>query len=70
MHITLCENYKEYADYKYDHELVLNALTKDKKNTGSKINIVLPVGINDFSKIGFENESAFWDKARQALLVY
>jgi 3-dehydroquinate synthase len=70
MHITLCENYKEYADYQYDHELVLKALTKDKKNTGSKINIVLPVGINDFSKIGFENESAFWDKARQALLVY
>ena len=68
MAVTLKENYKEFANYPIDLDLVFAAQTKDKKNTGSKINLILPAN-GTFEKRGFENSKAFWDKARNAFSV-
>ena len=64
---VLYENYKEFADFPINIEKVFAAQTKDKKNTGSKINLILPVN-NTFEKRGFENNSTFWDELRYVLL--
>ena len=63
---VLAENYKEYAGVPIKMEIVLDALTKDKKNTGDKINLILPVG-KKMKKVGFLNANPFWVKARNAL---
>lgn len=63
----LKENYKEYAGVPIKIEPILDALTKDKKNTSSKINIILPVG-KKIAKGEFNNTQEFWTKARRALL--
>jgi len=65
-HKVLFENYKEFSDVYIDADKVCNALTKDKKNTGSKINFVLPVN-GDISKMGFEPTNAFWLQVHNAL---
>jgi 3-dehydroquinate synthase len=66
IHHTLFENYKEFANIMIDANIVCNAMTKDKKNTGSKINLILPVGTK-IEKRGFENTSAFWKQIHTAL---
>jgi len=66
IHAALYENYQEYAHVHINIEKVLAALTKDKKNTGSKINLILPVN-GTIQKMGFENEPEFWISARSAL---
>ena len=66
MQNILYANYKEFADVYIDTDQVLAALTKDKKNTVSKINIVVPSGAN-FVKMGFDNTDEFWAKARTAI---
>lgn len=66
IHHTLYENYKEYSNVPINIDAVCRALTKDKKNTGSKINLVLPAG-DAIEKRGFENESAFWALLHTAL---
>jgi 3-dehydroquinate synthase len=66
IHTVLFENYQEYLNVNIDVDRVLTALTKDKKNTGSKINLILPVG-NVMEKRGFENSPAFWDNAKNAM---
>lgn len=63
---VLLENYKEYAGVPIKTEVVLDALTKDKKNTSSKMVIILPVG-KKIAKGEFNNANEFWDKARRAL---
>ena len=59
MHSTLFENYKHFSGEYIHVPKVCEALTKDKKNTGSKINLVLPVN-NTIVKRGFESTDAFW----------
>jgi 3-dehydroquinate synthase len=66
MHRVLFANYKEFAGVFIDTEKVCQAMTKDKKNTGSKINLILPVD-STIEKRGFENTSAFWLKIHTAL---
>lgn len=66
MHAVLLSNYKEYANVAVNIEQVLNALTKDKKNTQGKINIILPEGTT-IKKQGFVNSEEFWTKARTAI---
>lgn len=68
MSVPLKENYKEFSDYNIDLEKVFAAQTKDKKNTGSKINLILPVNTH-FEKCGFENTAAFWNKAQNAFSI-
>lgn len=63
----LFENYKEFVDTPISIEKVFAAQTKDKKNTGSKINLILPVN-NSFIKQGFENNSTFWNELHYVLL--
>ena len=67
MRFALYANYLDYIKTPIRINDVFAALTKDKKNTGSKINLILPVG-NALEKRGFENNNAFWDQARLALL--
>ena len=66
VHDTLFENYKEFCDIDIDADKVCNALTKDKKNTGSKINLVLPVN-DSIKKQGFDPVDHFWMQVRNAL---
>ena len=67
MRFVLYANYLDYIKTPIDSAFLMLALTKDKKNTGSKINLILPVG-DVLEKRGFENNNAFWDKVRLALL--
>ena len=66
MHRTLYPVYKQYTHMRFNSDDVFAAMSKDKKNTGSKINLILPVG-SDMLKCGFENTPAFWDKAKNAM---
>lgn len=66
MHNLLHDNYTDYASTLIKVESVFTALSKDKKNTGSKINLILPVnGI--LEKRGFENNKTFWTKLENVL---
>jgi 3-dehydroquinate synthetase len=67
MRNALYLNYIDYISTPIDMDAVFQALTKDKKNTGSKINLILPVG-DILEKRSFENSNAFWEQARLALL--
>ena len=56
MHKVLYSNYTGFTDVAIKIAPVFAALSKDKKNTGSKINLILPVdGV--LEKRGFENNS-------------
>ena len=66
MHEVLFPIYKDHMHIHFKADNVFAAMTKDKKNTGSKINLILPVG-NKMEKRGFENTPAFWDKAKNAM---
>lgn len=66
VHEILFENYKDFSDVFVDVDKVSNALTKDKKNTGNKINFVLPVN-GDIVKKGFEPIPTFWLQVHSAL---
>jgi 3-dehydroquinate synthase len=66
VHKVLFENYKDFCNEYIDSDKVCNALTKDKKNTGSKINFVLPVN-GSIVKRGFEPTNAFWLQVYSAL---
>jgi len=65
-HQTLYENYQEFVDVFIDIDRVCGAMTKDKKNTGSKINLILPANLT-IKKQGFENSPALWESIRSAL---
>ena len=67
MSTNLQENYKDFSNTKIDLGRVFAAQQKDKKNTGSKINLILPVG-NRIVKQGFENEKALWDDLHRAFI--
>jgi len=66
MREILLTNYKEYTNVPINVADVFSALLKDKKNTGTKINLVLPVGTK-ILKRGFENTNLFWSKIQTAL---
>ena len=66
MHNVLAPVYADYTHMKINPADVFPAMTKDKKNTGSKINLILPVG-DIMEKRGFENTPEFWDKAQTAM---
>jgi 3-dehydroquinate synthase len=66
MHRTLFPVYEKYSHIQINTKEVFAAMTKDKKNTGSKINLILPVG-DIMEKRGFENTAEFWDKAQNAM---
>jgi 3-dehydroquinate synthetase len=68
IHTVLFENYQEYLNVNIDVDRVLAALTKDKKNTGSKINLILPVN-GSIEKVGFENHPNFWNIARSSIIT-
>lgn len=59
MHTILFNNYKDFLNISIDADKVCNALTKDKKNTGSNINIILPVDY-EIKKMSFESNKNFW----------
>ena len=56
MHEVLITNYTEYSNVPINIKPMLAALSKDKKNTGSKINLILPVD-GDLEKCSFDNSS-------------
>jgi len=62
----LFNNYKDFADIEIDGNAVLQALTNDKKNTSTKINIILPAG-NIIVKQSFTADEQFWEQCRYAL---
>jgi 3-dehydroquinate synthase len=66
MHKVLFPIYENHMHIHFKASDVFAAMSKDKKNTGSKINLILPVG-SDMLKCGFENTPAFWDKAKNAM---
>lgn len=66
MSTVLFTNYYTHKDIPISKAGVFSALTKDKKNTGSKINIILPVN-GALTKHGFENNSTFWEMLENVL---
>lgn len=66
MREILVSNYKTYANFPIETKTLFSALTKDKKNTGNNINIVLPVN-DKIVKKSFVNNNEFWDNALTAL---
>lgn len=54
MHNVLKTNYKKYSLNKLDFSKVYTAMSKDKKNTGTKFNIIISNG-DQLVKHGFEN---------------
>lgn len=66
MHEILKSNYVGYESTPINQDLLFSALNKDKKNTGNKINIILPVS-NNFEKYGFENDNTTLNKFKAAL---
>jgi 3-dehydroquinate synthase len=56
MHNILFSNYKDYISIPVNVELLLTALGKDKKNTGNKLNVILPVH-DHLEKFGFDNSN-------------
>lgn len=66
LHTILYDNYVDFKDYPIKKKDILPALFKDKKNTGNKINIVLPVN-NTFEKQGFEKTPEFTNLIEQLL---
>jgi 3-dehydroquinate synthase len=56
MHTVLFSNYTGYNTVPVKIDPIFTALSKDKKNTGSKINLILPVN-GTLEKRGFENNS-------------
>lgn len=65
LHSLINPIYKNFSNIRINIRDVFAAQTKYKKNTGSKINLVLPVD-NKIEKQGFENEKAFWDNLQKA----
>lgn len=59
-------NYIGYTNIKISNNDIRNALSKDKKNTGNNINIILPVN-NDIEKIGFYNSEEFWNSVDNSI---
>lgn len=67
----LFNNYVGYTSLKIAKSDVHGALLRDKKNTGKKINLILPVE-NDIKKIGFDATDQFWstvDRSIKSILV-
>jgi 3-dehydroquinate synthase len=65
LHNSIAPLYQNFNKIAIQVEKVFYSQTKDKKNTGNKINLVLPVG-NKIEKHGFENEKALWDELHRA----
>jgi 3-dehydroquinate synthase len=65
LHNSIAPLYQNFNKVAIQVEKVFYSQTKDKKNTGNKINLVLPVG-NKIKKLGFENEKAVWDELHRA----
>jgi 3-dehydroquinate synthase len=65
LHNSIAPLYQNFNKVAIQVEKVFYSQTKDKKNTGNKINLVLPVG-NKIKKLGFENEKAVWDELHTA----
>lgn len=66
MHQVLVDNYKDYQGIGISKQKIFEAITTDKKNTSSHINVILPVG-ESFEKKGFSYSGTFWDMASKAL---
>lgn len=66
LHEVLELNYRDFKEVPIDSNIVLKSLSKDKKNTGNNINIVLPVG-SDIKKHSFSNFEDFWQLAQKSL---
>ena len=64
----LYHNYKDFANIEINGDAVFAALTNDKKNTSTKINIILPAG-NVIVKQGFTADMQFWEQCRYALIT-
>jgi 3-dehydroquinate synthase len=63
----LAKIYKNFVNVPVDIDAVLSAMTNDKKNTSTKINIVLPAG-SKIVKQGFDASPEFWLKCKNALI--
>jgi len=66
-HQELEKIYKNFVNMPVDIGAVLSIMTNDKKNTSTKINIVLPAG-NKIVKQGFDATPEFWLKCKNALI--
>jgi len=58
--------YIEYVNFPINREELYSALSKDKKNTGNKINIILPVN-NNIEKCEFDNNEQFKTSSDHAI---
>ena len=59
MHSVLVTNYKGFEDIKIPFTFFLDALTKDKKNVGSRLALILPVDNARVEKTIIENNDQF-----------
>jgi 3-dehydroquinate synthase len=59
LHNVLKDSYLGFTDFSINRTDLRSALLKDKKNTGNKINIILPVD-TIIEKRGFNNSDDFW----------
>lgn len=58
MYNCLKNNYRNYIDVRINKNKIFDALLHDKKNTGNKINLILPVNL-EIVKKGFDNTEYF-----------
>lgn len=63
---SILPNYAGLIDIEIDFEKVFEALSKDKKNTSNKINVVLPQG-TDIIRWGFINDEQFKTQCKNAI---
>lgn len=66
MHRCMVGNYLGHANTVIPVDITLKAMTHDKKNTGTTINVIVPDG-SGIVKRGFVNTLSFWEKAGRAL---
>ena len=68
MHTLLRKNYALYSEEPIPHNLLLDALSKDKKNTNTKLVLILPKGPNCMiTKVELLNDLAFSELCKSYL---
>lgn len=71
MHILLRKNYALYSGELIPHDLLLDALSKDKKNTNTKLVLILPKGPNcTITKVELLNNLNFSELCKSYLEIF
>ena len=68
MHSVLQKNYEHYRKTDFLLDDMISALKKDKKNTGSALSLILPVGDSvEIKKVEVLADNLFYDQCSQFL---